>query len=239
MKNLSWLCIAFFAMSIADKAEGQTGINNSGQYGNGAITLHAIPIKGIVFTPKGIIRTADNGIIKSVQVEINPIVVKEDPVVKKDLIESLSPLQIKYAMIIDVEVESLKNLDLLAYIEDWLGTPYLYGGESKNGIDCSALTQGLVRAVYGFNAPRTARQQYRATKHIKRKNLKEGDLVFFNTTGGVSHVGLYLGNDYFLQSSSSQGVSISSLSSRYFSRRFICGGRFALDSDSSGITALK
>lgn len=238
MKILTWLCCAFIAISIAEKAEAQTGINSSGQGGNAALLSHS-PIQGIVFTPVGIIRTENNGIVKSVQVEINPIVVKETPIVKQDLIETLSPLQIKYAMMIEVEVESLKNLDLLSYIEDWFGTPYLYGGESSNGIDCSALTQGLMLAVYGFNAPRTARQQYRATKHIKRKNLKVGDLVFFNTTGGVSHVGLYLGNDYFLQASSSQGVTISSLESHYFSRRFICGGRFPHEADSSTVTVMK
>src|SRR5690606_2971673 len=112
-------------------------------------------------------------------------------------IEKLNILQIKYAMMIDVDIESLKNLSLLNFIEDWFGTRYKYGGETKRGIDCSALTGGLLMAVYGFAVPRTARQQYEVSEKIKKEELKEGDLVFFNTTGGVSHVGLYLGNDYF------------------------------------------
>jgi lipoprotein Spr len=58
--------------------------------------------------------------------------------------------------------------------------------------------------------------------------LKEGDLVFFNTRGGVSHVGVYLDNDYFAQASS-HGVTISSLDDHYYSKRFICGGRVVQD----------
>ena len=73
--------------------------------------------------------------------------------------------------------------------------------------------------------PRTAREQYRQCEHISKDDLLEGDLVFFNTHGGVSHVGVYLANGRFVHSSSSQGVMISSLSDHYFSRRFIGAGR--------------
>ncbi len=99
------------------------------------------------------------------------------------------------------------------------------GGTTKRGIDCSALTGSLLMAVYGFAVPRTARQQYKATGHIDKEDLKEGDLVFFNTHGGVSHVGLYLENNYFVHASSSQGVTISCLEDPYYAKRFICGGR--------------
>ena len=141
------------------------------------------------------------------------------------VIEKLSAIQFKYAMILDVDVESLKNLSLFGFIEDWFGTRYRMGGTTKNGIDCSALTSSLLMAVYGFSMPRTAREQYKATSHIKKNELKEGDLVFFNTHGGVSHVGLYLDNDYFVHASSSEGVTISNLDDDYYARRFICGGR--------------
>jgi lipoprotein Spr len=76
--------------------------------------------------------------------------------------------------------------------------------------------------------PRTAREQYEATEHISKNELKEGDLVFFNTRGGVSHVGVYLDNDYFVQASS-HGVTISNLDDHYYSKRFICGGRVVQD----------
>jgi len=143
----------------------------------------------------------------------------------ENTIEKICSTQFKYAMMMDVDVEALTNTDLYNFIDNWYGTHYRMGGTSKKGIDCSALTGSLLLAVYGFALPRTAKEQYHATEHIPMKELKEGDLVFFNTTGGVSHVGLYLENDYFVHSCSSQGVTISNLEDNYYSKRFICGGR--------------
>ena len=125
----------------------------------------------------------------------------------------------------DVAVEFLSNVTLYKFIDDWYGTRYRMGGTTKKGIDCSAFTGGLLLAVYGFVMPRTAREQYNATEHINKNELHEGDLVFFNTRGGVSHVGLYLSNSHFVHSSCSNGVAISSLDDPYYSKRFISGGR--------------
>jgi hypothetical protein len=183
-------------------------------------------IDGISFTPEGILRTTESGGTKSIKNIEAPVVTKANPVseVAHSLIENLSNLQFKYAMMMNVDVESLKNISLLGFIDHWFGTRYKLGGTTKRGIDCSALTGALLLAVYGFNLPRTARQQYDATDHVGKDELQEGDLVFFNTHGGVSHVGVYLENDYFLHAST-HGVTISSLDDRYYSKRFICGGR--------------
>ncbi len=143
-------------------------------------------------------------------------------------IEKCSSLQFKYAMMMDMEVEAVANTALYSFIEDWWGTHYRYGGTGRDGIDCSSFTGRLVQEVYNTTLPRTARDQYSVCGKVDMDNLAEGDLVFFNTRGGVSHVGLYLGNHHFVHSSTNSGVTISSLTENYYNKRFICGGRISL-----------
>lgn len=140
-------------------------------------------------------------------------------------IENSSTIQLKYALLLDTEVEQIQNLNLYAGIDEWIGTRYRLGGTTKEGIDCSALVQILAVTQAGITLPRTAREQYDATKRISRTELKEGDLVFFNTQGGVSHVGIYLQNNKFVHASSG-GVTISDLFEAYWERRFIGVGRY-------------
>jgi lipoprotein Spr len=99
------------------------------------------------------------------------------------------------------------------------------GGTTKKGIDCSAFSGTLLSSVYSFDVPRTAREQYKICQIINQDELMAGDLVFFNTRGGVSHVGVYLTDNNFVHSSSSQGVMISSLTDNYYAKKFISGGR--------------
>lgn len=145
----------------------------------------------------------------------------------ENIIEKLPATQFKYAMMMDVEVETLiNNTDLYNFIDNWYGTHYRMGGTTKKGIDCSAFSGTLLSTIYSFNVPRTAREQYKICEHLNKQDLLPGDLVFFNTRGrGVSHVGVYLANNHFVHSSSSEGVKISSLDEDYYSRKFIGGGR--------------
>ena len=139
--------------------------------------------------------------------------------------EACNAIQFKYAQLMDTEIESISNISLFAFIDEWWSTAYRYGGTTKKGIDCSALTSLLLSTVYAIGVPRTARDQYAASEKIAREDMQEGDLVFFNTRGGISHVGVYLSNDHFVHASTSSGVTISSLNDDYYSKRFIGAGR--------------
>ena len=147
-------------------------------------------------------------------------------------IENAAGLQFKYALIMDMEVEMIQNIELFRQIDEWYGTRYRLGGSGKDGIDCSALMQTLFNSLYKISLPRTAREQRDATKHISRAELKEGDLVFFNTVGGVSHVGMYLMNNKFLHASSG-GVTISDLYEDYWMKKFIGAGRIDASSQAT------
>lgn len=140
-------------------------------------------------------------------------------------IEKASSLQLKYAVLLNMEVELLENDVLLTHIDEWYGTRYRLGGSTKNGIDCSAFVQAIYLSAFGVSLPRTAREQYKASRIISSTELKEGDLVFFNTTGGISHVGIYLQNNKFIHASSSFGVIISDMFDPYYVKRFKGAGR--------------
>ena len=103
----------------------------------------------------------------------------------------------------------------------YMGVPYVWGGMTPSGFDCSGLVQ-YVFAENGMSLPRTTTLQYKVGTYVSRSNLKVGDLVFFDTSGnGVSHVGIYMGNGQFIHSSSSKGVTISNLSNSYWNARYL------------------
>lgn len=143
-------------------------------------------------------------------------------------IESFTALQFKYAQLLDVEVETITNRTLFTAIEKWWGTRYRYGGATEKGIDCSAYSSTLAHQIFGLVLPRTARDQYANCIKLEKDEMLQGDLVFFNTRGGISHVGMYLGNGYFTHASTSIGVTISNLSETYWNKKFVSGGRLTV-----------
>lgn len=127
---------------------------------------------------------------------------------------------------------------LVKVAKSFIGAPYKYGGESIRGLDCSA----FVKKIYGIfdvNLPRSAREQFRAGMKVSKEELAVGDLVFFRTRSYASyptHVGIYIGEDSFIHSSSSRdriGVRIDSLSSAFYNRTYLGAVRVKAASDDS------
>lgn len=118
---------------------------------------------------------------------------------------------------------------ILMEIIKYLDTPYQYGGNSKNGIDCSAFTKEVYNKALSIDIERSAREQYHEGEIVSSKaDLQFGDLVFFNTRRRVKpgHVGIYIGDDLFAHASSSNGVTVSSLDEEYYAKRYMGARRF-------------
>lgn len=108
---------------------------------------------------------------------------------------------------------------LLSQYREWKGVEYKYGGNSKNGIDCSAFTQRTIFKLHK-KLPRTTYYQSRIGKKVKKHDAKAGDLIFFKTGRKSRHVGIYLDKGRFLHVSTSKGVIISTLDNIYFKKHF-------------------
>lgn len=105
-------------------------------------------------------------------------------------------------------------------IEGFLGTPYVWGGRTRRGTDCSGFTQS-VYIEQGIMLPRVSREQYNVGFHVDSQNLTFGDLVFFNKSGygKITHVGIYVGNGRFAHASCSKGVTVSNLNKSFYRKR--------------------
>lgn len=135
------------------------------------------------------------------------------------------------AMEASPELQTLSVKDrLILFAKKMLNIPYRFGGNTFMGIDCSAYVQ-KVFALLDMSLPRTAREQYHVGEPVSKDDLSIGDLVFFRTYASFpSHVGIYLGNNLFIHASSrNKKVSIDSLDTPYYLKRFIGAKRLFND----------
>ena len=110
----------------------------------------------------------------------------------------------------------------------WVGTPYRYGGEDRDGVDCSGLVKQVFYDAIGRQLPRTSHDQAAISLGIDIEQLKPGDLLFYATGGRrstINHVGIYVGYGKMVHASSSSGVIETSISQPYFVARFAKAGR--------------
>ena len=137
----------------------------------------------------------------------------------------------KYAAYIGVPQQDIRNIHLFVFIDQWLYTPYKYGGTTQQGVDCSGFVQRILSDVYGYKISRKSSQQFFNENTVKYNNghtLEEGDLLFFETTdnsNAITHMGLYVGNRMFVHAASSLGVSIASLDNSYWKPRYTAAGK--------------
>ncbi|WP_460762929.1 C40 family peptidase [Niabella terrae] len=170
-------------------------------------------------------RTPDDPVIQEAQTASTPVLKSGEE----------ARLKSKYAGFLEVSPDQIRDITLYRFIDDWLYTPYRWAGTTKRGIDCSAFIQRLFADVYHIRIPRTSIQQF-YTQNVERfrvrQELAKGDLVFFQTLNNgqdVSHVGMYLDNNRFVNASSSQGVSIARLNDPYWSARYVGAGRLIVN----------
>ncbi|WP_339702518.1 C40 family peptidase [uncultured Marixanthomonas sp.] len=160
----------------------------------------------------------------------------ETTVEKKEPV--ILPIQLKYANILNVDPTDLDNTSLYSFIDEWMGAPYLMGGEDMEGVDCSSFAQHLYVNVYGYLLERTSGRQYDSEttdKFLGQEFIEEGDLLFFKRPNvddeTITHVGIYLKNNKFVSASGYsgpekvRGVKISDLTDEWWQERFICAGR--------------
>lgn len=129
--------------------------------------------------------------------------------------------------------------EILRVTKRQLGYPYVLGGAQPGGFDCSGLTSYVYRRT-GYRLHREADAQLQDGLIVSREDLQVGDLIFFRSPGSpwlASHVGIYAGNDQIIHASSSKGVRYSSLSSSYYSSRYLCARRI-VNTGASEISAV-
>lgn len=132
-----------------------------------------------------------------------------------------------YSQSMGFELPLSWNKSLYDTIENWMGTPYCFAGNSKNGVDCSGFVNALYFTVYKMDiGARNSGDIYKKITKVDKDDLSEGDLVFFRIRSKrrISHVGMYLGNNKFIHASTSSGVIVSDLNEPYYRKYFAGGG---------------
>jgi cell wall-associated NlpC family hydrolase len=104
--------------------------------------------------------------------------------------------------------------------QHYKGIKYKYGGTDKRGFDCSGFTQTVYNNAFNIQLPRTTKEMAKLGKKISKHNLRSGDLVFFRPSRKYRHVGVFIGNNTFIHSSTSKGIIKSKLDNVYWKKKY-------------------
>ena len=151
---------------------------------------------------------------------------------KKTLLVSM--LLMTFTGLLFADAAEEKRNKFIAAAKSYLGIPYVYGGTSRSGLDCSGFVMRAAQDI-GISLPRTAAQMYSSSTKIANSERQPGDLIFFKDGSNVSHVAIYLGNNKVIHCVSDgpkTGVIQSDLSERYWSAHYFAPGRIITASTS-------
>lgn len=122
----------------------------------------------------------------------------------------------------ETEAATTTGQKIVEYGKKFMGVPYVFGGTTPNGFDCSGFTQYIYKNAAGVSIPRTTDQQYKIGTSVAKSDLQPGDLVFYKNTyrRGISHVGVYAGNNLVLNATSSSGIALVSMNNSYWGPKY-------------------
>ncbi|EGW38833.1 C40 family peptidase [Desulfosporosinus sp. OT] len=185
---------------------GQTKVVQQGSNGAKSVTYSYVQKNGIDVTKKVLNE-------KITQTPVNRVIAKGP---------SSQPINVAY-----VSRGSAGSSSIIDRALSLQGTPYVFGGTTRRGFDCSGFTK-YVFASAGISLPRTSYEQFASGTPVGKNDLRPGDLVFFTTySKGASHVGIYMGGGRFVQASNpNSGVKVSSLSDSFYSSRYLGARRY-------------
>lgn len=177
---------------------------------------------------QGVLRVATLKTEKVIKVPVR-IVVKKKKEIKKVLSRGVTSSEsLSTGEILSKSIAIGGSSNLISYAYSFMGRPYVWGAEGPRSFDCSGFTKYIYKK-FGVDLPHYTGSQIGKGSSVSRKKLQQGDLIFFNTDGSASHVGIYVGDGDFIHASSgSEKVTVSNLSQSYYSERF-AGARRIFD----------
>jgi len=171
--------------------------------------------------------------LETISEESNPGLVDQLKIIVSTTLKSVPSSKVKVILnkpLLNTSVLAKDRKELIDYASKLIGSPYVSAGQTPNGFDCSGFSSYVFSKI-GIDLPRRAADQESNSTKVKFKNLQQGDLIFFNNGGGVSHVGIVVEVNEtelkMIHSSSSKGIIITEvLSSNYWKNRIHSYGTY-------------